>query len=149
MKKKQLKLHNLTTPHKQNRKRLGRGTGSGHGKTATAGHKGQRSRSGHKIGATFEGGQMPFYRRIPKKRGFAQPHKKLYQIVNLGQINRLKLTRVDHPILLKHKLITDIKAPVKILAKGKLEFTAHFCVNAFSENAIKQLQLTKSSFEII
>lgn len=145
-----LTLHNLTTSiNRKSRKRLGRGIGSGHGKTSSAGHKGQRSRSGHKIGATFEGGQMPFYRRIPKKRGFRNPTKLLYQIVNLRQIDRLKLKQVNHQTLLTNKLITDLQTPVKILGSGDLHFAASFRVNALSKTAIKKIQSAKGTLELL
>src|SRR6266702_1936548 len=70
----------------KNRKRIGRGTGSGHGKTATKGHKGQKARSGGSIKAGFEGGQMPMHRRLPK-RGFRPLAKKVYSLVNLSQLD--------------------------------------------------------------
>ena len=149
-KQSKFKLHLLPSlKTKKNRKRLGRGIGSGHGKTASAGHKGQRSRSGHKISATFEGGQMPFYRRIPKKRGFRNPNKLFYQVVNLAQIERLQLKKVDHQTLFVKKLITDPKSPVKILGNGKITFSAHFCVNALSKTAIEKIKLAKGVLKLL
>lgn len=146
----QLALHNLPISQTQkNRKRVGRGIGSGCGKTSTLGHKGQRSRSGHKISATFEGGQMPFYRRIPKKRGFRSPNKVVFQVVNLGAISRLQLKTVNHQTLLAKKLISDPKAPVKILGNGDINFVSHFQVNALSKSAIKKIELAKCTLEIL
>ncbi len=135
-----LKLHNLEVlkPSKKI-KRLGRGTGSGHGKTASFGNKGQKSRSGHKFGANFEGGQMPFHRRIPKKRGFARFKKLVYQTVNLYQIDQKKLKIVDHKTLYHQGLIASLKLPVKILAFGALTSPVDFKVNAFSKKAVQKI----------
>jgi large subunit ribosomal protein L15 len=104
----------------KDRKRIGRGPGSGHGKTATKGHKGQKARSGGSIKAGFEGGQMPMQRRLPK-RGFTPLQRKEYAIVNLGQLEVFEAgTSVDMELLLKYGLVGKILDGVKILAKGEL-----------------------------
>src|SRR5512135_2485322 len=104
----------------KNRKRIGRGTGSGHGKTATKGHKGQKARSGGNVEPGFEGGQMPMQRRLPK-RGFNPLARKEYALVNLGQLEIFEPgSRVDVEMLLKHSLIGKIRDGVKVLANGEL-----------------------------
>ena len=144
-------LHNLqdTSNPKKNRKRVGRGIGSGRGKTSTAGHKGRRSRSGHKISAAFEGGQMPFYRRIPKKRGFRPANKIFYQIVNLNRITQREMKIVDKETLFAEKLIRKLDQPIKILGVGELNFAVTFKVNAVSETAEKKIKAAKGKIEII
>lgn len=132
-------LKNLHQPKK--RKRVGRGTGSGIGKTATAGHKGQRSRSGHKIKASFEGGQMPFHRRIPKNRGFKSINPHIYQVVNLYKISKSKMILVNNETLLAANLITHLQKPVKILGEGQIDFSATFQIAAVSTSAQKKILL--------
>lgn len=145
-KKNNLKLHELVNLNKKNRKRVGRGTGSGIGKTSTRGHKGQRSRSGHKIGFAFEGGQMPWYRRIPKVRGFRAINHKFYQVVNLEKIEELKLKKVTSSILLEKGLISNLKTPVKILAKGKITFKVDIQVDAISSKALEIIESKDGKF---
>lgn len=145
-----LKLHNLQPQvSKKTRKRVGRGIGSGVGKTSGAGHKGQRSRSGHKISVTFEGGQMPFHRRIPKKRGFKAPNKLFYQTVNLFQINAKKIKIVNNETLFAENLISKLNDPVKILGSGKLDFAIMVQVKALSKNAGKKIIAAGGKFELI
>jgi large subunit ribosomal protein L15 len=104
----------------KNRKRIGRGIGSGHGKTATKGHKGQKARSGGSIKAGFEGGQMPMQRRLPK-RGFNPLNKKIYTIVNLSQLEFLENgTCVDNKYLIESGIVKDSRSGIKILANGEL-----------------------------
>ena len=104
----------------KDRKRIGRGPGSGHGKTATKGHKGQKARSGGSIKAGFEGGQMPMQRRLPK-RGFTPLQRKEYAIVNLGQLEVFDAgTSIDLELLTKHGLVSKVLDGVKVLAKGEL-----------------------------
>lgn len=104
----------------KNRKRIGRGTGSGHGKTATKGHKGQKARSGGSIKAGFEGGQMPMQRRLPK-RGFNPLNKKVYEIVDLAQLECFDNgSKIDTEILIEKGIVKDKNAGIKILANGKL-----------------------------
>jgi large subunit ribosomal protein L15 len=104
----------------KNRKRIGRGTGSGHGKTATKGHKGQKARSGGSIKAGFEGGQMPMHRRLPK-RGFRPLAKKVYSLVNLSQLDVFEAgSCVDIEALQASGLVKKIVDGIKILATGDL-----------------------------
>src|SRR5512137_307454 len=104
----------------KSRKRIGRGPGSGHGKTATKGHKGQKARSGGSIKAGFEGGQMPMQRRLPK-RGFTPLTRKDYAIVNLGQLEIFEAgSGVDSAALLKSGLVSSVRDGIKVLATGDL-----------------------------
>jgi len=104
----------------KDRKRIGRGTGSGHGKTATKGHKGQKARSGGNVEPGFEGGQMPMQRRLPK-RGFNPLTRKEYVLVHLGQMEIFEAGNcVDVEALLKSGLISKVRDGVKILADGEL-----------------------------
>src|SRR5690606_6434578 len=117
-------LSNLPRPAGANRdrKRLGRGPGSGTGKTSGKGHKGQKARTGHHGTPTwFEGGQMPLQRRVPK-RGFKNPFRTEYEIVNLNAIAGLEETEITPEVLHQHRLIDLGKGrPVKILAEGELD----------------------------
>jgi large subunit ribosomal protein L15 len=115
-------LHNLPRPEGANRgrKRLGRGPGSGTGKTSGKGHKGQKARTGHHgIPAWFEGGQMPLQRRVPK-RGFTNPFRVEYEIVNVSQLEALGESDITLEVLLSHRLAKKNKL-VKILGDGDLK----------------------------
>src|SRR5687768_13502077 len=123
-------LSNLRRPEGANRerKRLGRGPGSGKGKTSGKGHKGQKARTGHHgVPAWFEGGQMPLQRRVPK-RGFTNIFKVTYDVVNVGQLEKLEETEVTPEVLDAHRL-AGLKRPVKVLADGnitrKIELRVH------------------------
>ena len=119
----------------KNRKRIGRGPGSGHGKTATKGHKGQKARSGGSIKAGFEGGQMPMQRRLPK-RGFTPLQRKEYAIVNLGQLDVFDAgTSVDLELLMKYGLVSKVLDGVKVLAKGELTKALSVKAHKFSAAA--------------
>ena len=118
-----LKLNNLGAPKGANkdRKRLGRGPGSGQGKTSGRGHKGQKARSGGGIPPWFEGGQMPLNRRIPK-RGFTNIFRVEFQVVNLEQLNRFTEGYViDKAVLADAGLVKYANRPAKLLARGELE----------------------------
>lgn len=140
-----LTLKNLKSPKGavRNTKRIGRGEGSGTGKQAGKGHKGQSSRSGGGIALGFEGGQMPLYRRLPK-RGFKnEPFKKEFAIINLSQLEELfKETEVTRDALVKAGLLSgrNKNLPIKILAKGdftkKLTFTGIAKISAKAEEII-------------
>ena len=146
-----MQLHQLkpTTTNKKN-KRVGRGTGSGHGKTSTRGHKGagQRKGSPHYIG--FEGGNVPYLRKIPK-RGFNSRHTKVYQIVNLEDIvARLKGKQEITPReLAQVNLIRNPAKPVKILAKlkGELDWPVTLKVHKISKSALKIIEQAKGKAE--
>lgn len=119
----------------KNRKRIGRGTGSGHGKTATKGHKGQKARSGGSIKAGFEGGQMPLQRRLPK-RGFVPLNRIEYSLVNLNQLDIYENGSVVDAIALADKgLIKSSSSAVKILGNGELSKNLKVTANKFSQTA--------------
>lgn len=119
----------------KNRKRIGRGTGSGHGKTATKGHKGQKARSGGNVEPGFEGGQMPMQRRLPK-RGFNPLSRKEYALVNLGQMEVFEAGQaVDVDALLKSGLISNVRDGVKVLADGDLTKALNVKAHKFSAAA--------------
>ncbi len=130
-------------------KRVGRGPGSGHGKTACRGHKGQNARSGGGVKPWFEGGQMPLQRRVPK-RGFTNIFRKKYQIVNLSDISRRRWEGELTPLRLKELgLITNLLLPVKVLGDGKLETALTIKANAFSKAAVEKIQQAGGKVEVI
>ena len=133
---------------RKKRKRIGRGVGSGHGKTSCKGHKGQKARTGGGTKAGFEGGQMPLQRRIPK-RGFTSIFQKQYFIVNIGSINNLSEAIITPEVLLNEGLIKNINGKIKILGKG--EVTRQFSVkaHAFSASAREKISKAQGSLEII
>ena len=117
-----LTLHNLTPSRGSTaaRKRVGRGPGSGLGKTSGKGNKGHKARTGGQTNPGFEGGQMPMYRRLPK-RGFTNPFKVVAQVVNLGQLKKVGSTDVSPETLYSAGLIGKVDLPVKLLATGDAE----------------------------
>ena len=125
----------------RNKKRKGCGTGSGHGKTSTKGHKGQRARSGGGVRIGFEGGQMPLYRRLAK-RGFKNfQFKKNYQCINVEQLNYFEdNANVNKQLLKDKRLIDNEKSLVKILGNGNLEKQLNIEADAFSKSAIKKIE---------
>ncbi len=119
----------------KNRKRIGRGIGSGHGKTATKGHKGQKARSGGSIKAGFEGGQMPMQRRLPK-RGFNSLNRIDYAPVNVEKLNIFEANSiVDLEALVRSGLVKKIKSGVKLLATGELTKPLTVIAHKFSDAA--------------
>lgn len=131
-------------------KRIGRGVGSGHGKTSCKGHKGQKARSGGAKWAGFEGGQMPLQRRIPK-RGFSNfKFSKEYAIVSLDAIAGISGIDVISPdILLEKRIIRDIKDGVKVLSNGDLTRPVTVRANAFSSAALDKIQKAGGIAEVI
>ncbi|MBI5195434.1 MAG: 50S ribosomal protein L15 [Nitrospirae bacterium] len=129
-------------------KRVGRGIGSGHGKTSCKGHKGQKARTGTGKGAGFEGGQMPLQRRLPK-RGFTNIFKKQYSIVNLKSLSGLSETVITPEILLEKGLIKNIKDGVKILGDGELKGALTVKAHFFSVSAKEKITGAGGSAEII
>ncbi len=131
------------------RKRVGRGPGSGHGKTSTRGHKGQMARAGAKRRPWFEGGQMPLQRRIPK-RGFANIFKKDYQIVNLDSLSKCGKEQVITPEVLRSLgLIKKEGKPVKILGEGELSCSLTVFANAFSRKAKEKIEARGGKAEVL
>jgi large subunit ribosomal protein L15 len=130
-------------------KRVGRGVGSGHGKTSCKGHKGQKARSGGTVGLGFEGGQMPLQRRLPK-RGFKNRFGVEFAIVNLDTINGLSDVNVITPELLtEKKIIRDIKDGLKVLGGGKIERPVTVRATAFSESAVAKITAAGGKAEVI
>ncbi|MGN6591327.1 MAG: 50S ribosomal protein L15 [Terriglobales bacterium] len=121
------------------RKRVGRGMGSGHGKTSTRGHKGQRSRSGHRLLRGFEGGQMPIHRRLPK-RGFHNLFRKRWATVNLDQLASLGLADITPQTLLERRVIAHVYDGVKILGRGELAAPLRVTAHAFTASAKAKLE---------
>lgn len=133
----------------KNKKRIGRGTGSGHGKTATKGHKGQKARSGGSIKAGFEGGQMPMQRRLPK-RGFTPLVRKDYAIVNIGQLDVFEAgSTVDADALVRAGLISAIKDGVKILADGEVTKSLVVKAHKYSAKAKEKIEAVGGKIEEI
>ena len=134
---------------KKRRKIVGRGPGSGHGKTSTRGHKGQMSRTGKGITPGFEGGQMPLIRKMPK-RGFSKRQKKGYCIVNLEDLKTLKTQTSITPEFLKEKGI--IKGPLsflKILGSGEINVPVSIKAHAFSRSAQEKITKVGGKCEIL
>ena len=130
-------------------KRVGRGVGSGSGKTAGKGHKGQKARSGGVKGAGFEGGQMPLQRRIPK-RGFANIFRKEYAIVNLSDLDKMGGSDPVTPeILMEKGLIKDLKSGVKVLGMGELKSKLTVRAHKFSKSALEKIQAAGGKAEVI
>ena len=145
-----MKIGDIRKPRGANRspKRVGRGSGSGVGKTCGRGANGAGQRSGPALRAGFEGGQMALIRRLPK-RGFTNVGRKVYQIVNVESLNRFrKDTSVDRKALKEAGLIRSIDAPVKILGEGKISKALHIALDAFSESARKKIQEAGGKAEI-
>lgn len=145
-----MELHNLKPAEgsKTSRKRVGRGTGSGLGKTSGRGHKGQGQRSGSKRRRGFEGGQMPLHRRLPK-RGFTNIHRRVFQIVNVTDLSRCESDQISPETLVNAGLIKKSGGPVKILANG--EVTKAFTVKAaaFSKTAAEKIEKAGGKAEVI
>ncbi len=134
---------------RRERKRVGRGPGSGWGKTAGKGHKGQKARSGAKIPPWFEGGQMPLIRRVPK-RGFTNIFRKEYAIVNLRDLNRFPPnSEVGPEELKKSGLVKKLKNGIKLLGDGNLEHPLKIRVHKASESAIKKVEAAGGEVSII
>ena len=130
---------------KSSKKRLGRGVGSGLGKTSGKGHKGQKSRSGVSIKG-FEGGQMPIHRRLPK-RGFNKHNRKVYRILNLGDLQKVidngKIDikkEINNSVILSSGVIKNLKDGIRILARGKITSKVNILVDGASKNAIEQVE---------
>ena len=146
-----MKLNELVkSPETKTRKRVGRGNGSGWGKTAGTGEKGQNSRSGVSISAWFEGGQTPLYRRIPK-RGFNNARfRKEFAIVNLSDLNKFKDGDVVTPATLIEKgIVNKEMAGIKVLANGKLERKLTVKANRFSSAAVTKIEELGGTTEVI
>ncbi len=131
-------------------KRIGRGPGSGHGKTSCKGHKGQKARSGGTKGPGFEGGQMPLQRRLPK-RGFSNaPFRKEFAITNLRVLSNIEDADTITPeLLLERGILKDIKDGLKILGDGELSRPVNIKAHAFSSSAIQKINASGGKAEVI
>ena|SRR5690348_15051165 len=131
------------------RKRIGRGPGSGHGKTSGKGHKGRGSRSGGNTPPGYEGGQMPLSRRLPKF-GFHNPFRVEYSVVNIGSLERFEAgTIVDTHILIDAGLVKNAKKKIKILADGTLTKALTVKAQAFSKQAQEKIAALGGSAEVV
>ena len=146
-----MKLENLSaTPEFKTRKRVGRGPGSGMGKTSTRGQKGQKSRSGVSIPAWFQGGQSPLYRRIPKRGFNNKQFETKYAVINLSDLNRFEDGDVVTPELLKEKgIIKKQLNCVKVLGNGELEKKITVKAQRFSSKAVTKIESKGGKAEVI
>jgi large subunit ribosomal protein L15 len=144
-----MNLSNIHAPKKSsaNRKRVGRGMGSGMGKTSTRGHKGQRSRSGSRMMRGFEGGQMPLHRRLPK-RGFTNIFRTEYTIVSLEKLAGLGETTITPDVLRKAGVVKG-KAPIKILGDGELTTALTVHAHKFSKSAQEKITKAGGKVEVL
>lgn len=146
-----MKLHELkpNAGAKTSRKRVGRGIGSGLGKTSARGHKGQKARSGGGKGAYFEGGQTPLVRRLPK-RGFNNIFKKEFAVINLKDLEVFPEGTVVTPELLLEKgLVSKAKDGVKLLANGEISKALTVKVNGISKSAAEKIEAAGGKVEVI
>ena len=129
-------------------RRVGRGNGSGLGRTSGRGHKGAGQRSGFKHRYWFEGGQMPLYRRVPM-RGFNNSNfQKSYEIVNLSKISKIKDKNIDSEVLFKNGLISSVFAAVKILGNGDIKQKINIQADLISKSAVEKLNKAGASVQI-
>ena len=144
-----MNLSNIHRPKKatEKRKRVGRGMGSGMGKTSTRGHKGQRSRSGSRMIRGFEGGQMPLHRRLPK-RGFTNIFRKEFNIVSLERLAELGETTINPEVLRKAGVIKT-KHPVKVLGDGELSVALTVSAHKFSKSAQEKITKAGGKVEVL
>ncbi|MFA8438901.1 50S ribosomal protein L15 [Pueribacillus sp. YX66] len=146
-----MKLHELKPSEgsRHARKRVGRGIGSGFGKTSGRGHKGQNARSGGGVRPGFEGGQTPLFQRLPK-RGFTNINRKEYVIVNLDKLNQFdEGTEVTPELLLETRVIRKLNNGVKILGNGSLEKKLTVKAHKFSESAKQAIESAGGNVEVI
>ncbi len=147
-----MRIENLTPApgSRKKPKRIGRGMGSGHGKTATKGHKGQKARSGGNKGPAFEGGQTPIQRRLPK-RGFKnRPFKKEYAIVNLNDIAKLSdIDTVTPEVLVERRVVRDLKDGLKVLGNGDITRPVVIRAHAFSASAVSKITAAGGKSEVL
>ena len=147
-----MKLHELekNIGAKHSKKRVGRGSGSSLGKTSGRGQKGQKARSGGSINPVFEGGQLPLYRRLPK-RGFSNyPFKKEYAVINLSDLNVFEDGTVVTPALLKEKgIVKKQLSGIKVLGEGQLDKKLTVQAHKFSKSAVDKINESGSKAEVI
>jgi len=130
-------------------KRVGRGIGSGHGKTSCKGHKGQKARSGGPKGPAFEGGQMPLQRRLPK-RGFKNRFAVEFAIINLKDINSLEgIDLITADVLREKGIIKDLKSGLKVLGEGEIQRPVTIHADAFSASALAKIVAAGGKAEVV
>ena len=145
-----MRIHELkpAAGSRHKRKRVGRGPGSGHGKTSCRGHKGQNSRSGGGVRPGFEGGQMPLQRRLPK-RGFTNRNHVEYTTLNIRDLERIGLDTVTPETLLERGAIKSLRDGLKILGMGELTRAVNVKANAFSAVAAEKIKAAGGTAEVI
>ena len=145
-----MNLSNLRAPRKanENKKRVGRGMGSGMGKTSTRGHKGQGSRSGSSLMRGFEGGQMPLHRRLPK-RGFTNIFKTEYEVVNLDRLATLNEPEITPEVLRKVGIVTSKNTLVKVLGQGVLKKALTVHAHKFSKSAQEKIEKAGGKINVL
>ena len=145
-----MNLSTLRAPRKANekRKRVGRGMGSGMGKTSTRGHKGQRSRSGSRSMRGFEGGQMPLHRRLPK-RGFVNIFRTEYEVVNLEKLASIGDTEITPEVLRKAGMVSSKKSLVKVLGQGDLSKALTVHAHKFSKTAQEKIEKAGGKVQVL
>ncbi|MDN4605505.1 MULTISPECIES: 50S ribosomal protein L15 [Paenibacillus] len=146
-----MKLHELSPSpgSRKERKRLGRGPSSGTGKTSGRGHKGQNARSGGGVRPGFEGGQNPLYRRLPK-RGFVNPTRKEYAVVNTEDLNSFAAgTEVTPEFLMTNGVVKNAKSGIKILGNGEVTVKLTVKANKFSQSAVEKIEAAGGKTEVI
>ena len=146
-----MKIENLRPAEgsKRKNKRVGRGIGSGHGKTSCRGHKGQKARSGGAKGPGFEGGQMPLKRRLPK-RGFKSRFRIEYATINLKDVNRLEgLDIITPEVLVERDIIKDLKDGLKVLGEGEIQRPFTIKADAFSASALAKIAASGGKAEVV
>ncbi len=146
-----MRLHELRPPEgaRKAAKRKGRGMASGLGKTSGRGQKGQKARSGSGIRPGFEGGQMPYFQRLPK-RGFTNIHKKKWNIVNLDDLNKFEEGTVVTPdLLLEAGILKNERDPLKVLGDGELDRKLEVRAHRFSKQALAKIEAAGGKAEVI
>jgi large subunit ribosomal protein L15 len=147
-----MSLNNLRPPRgaKKPKKRVGRGPGSGHGKTASRGHKGAQSRSGFRFKRGFEGGQMPLHRRVPK-RGFNNIFRIEYAVVNLDTLAEVfdAGSAVTPELLRERGIVRDARLPIKILGRGDIAKQLTVKAHKFSDTAAKKIAAAGGATEVL
>lgn len=148
-----MKQHELRPPRgaKKARRRVGRGPGSGRGKTAGRGMDGQRSRSGVGLRPTFEGGQRPLVQRLPTKRGFHNPFRIAYTVVNVGRLAEVfeAGATVTPQVLYEFRVVRNLNRPVKVLGEGDMPGALHVHAHAFSESARSKITAAGGSCTVL
>ena len=145
-----MNLSNLRAPRKanENKKRVGRGMGSGMGKTSTRGHKGQGSRSGSSLMRGFEGGQMPLHRRLPK-RGFTNIFKTEYEVVNLERLASFDEEEITPEVLRKAGVVSKKNSLVKVLGQGELSKAVTVHAHKFSKSAQEKIEKAGGKINVL